>query len=464
MTSDNNATTTHEAEISNEARDSMVVTDKFLKYMGSDWQTLESAPVSESEGAAFAAQRRAALSKLFPGKRIVVPAGALKQRANDTFYLFRPDTGFTHLTGWGAKTVPGSVLVLEPKGETHEAHLFFPAPAGRDSEEFFNNHEVGEFWVGARPSLDNIATILGIPTHPIEEFQADDADLTLQDADLATALSELRFVKDSYEIKQMQLAVDATQRGFNEVVAALPEAIAEKRGERVVEGVFHKRARLDGNWEGYNTIAAAGANACTLHWEDNDGVVKPGDLLLLDAGVEVDSLYTADITRTLPISGSFSDVQRKVYEAVLEAADAAIAVIKPGIIFADVHEAALAVIEKKIKEWGIWPADADPDIAYHKRYMVHGTSHHLGIDVHDCAAAKRELYIGGEVKEGMVFTVEPGLYFHPGDKTVPEEFWGIGVRIEDDIVVTADGCVNLSADIPRTVDAVEEWIKKGRNQ
>jgi Xaa-Pro aminopeptidase len=192
----------------------------------------------------------------------------------------------------------------------------------------------------------------------------------------------------------------------------------------------------------------------------------PGDLILIDAGVELNSYYTADITRTLPISGAFTDVQRRVYEAVREAADAAFAVVKPGIRFTEVHAAAMRVIAVKTAEWGLLPVTADeslaPDAGYHRRYMVHGTSHHLGLDVHDCGQARREFYANGIVEVGMVFTIEPGLYFQPDDLTVPAEFRGIGVRIEDNILVTATGAENLSASIPRTADEVEAWMLRLR--
>ncbi|TXQ91551.1 M24 family metallopeptidase, partial [Escherichia coli] len=172
-------------------------------------------------------------------------------------------------------------------------------------------------------------------------------------------------------------------------------------------------------------------------WTRNDGQVREGDLILLDAGVEVDSLYTADITRTLPISGEFSEIQRRIYDAVLEAADAAFAVVRPGIVFKEVHAAAMAVIARRTAEMGLLPVSAEqslePDQQLHRRWMVHGTSHHLGLDVHDCAAARRDFYHEGIVREGMVFTIEPGLYFQADDLTVPEELRGIGVRIEDDI-------------------------------
>jgi Xaa-Pro aminopeptidase len=151
-----------------------------------------------------------------------------------------------------------------------------------------------------------------------------------------------------------------------------------------------------------------------------------------------------------------------VYEAVLEAQQAGIDAAKPGAKFSDVHAAAIAVLAHKLEEWGLLPVTAEeslsPEGGQHRRWMVHGTSHHLGIDVHDCAQARRELYLDGVLEPGMVFTIEPGLYFQPDDLTVPAEYRGIGVRIEDDILVTADGAENLSADIPRTADEVEAWL------
>src|SRR5690606_35287747 len=244
----------------------------------------------------------------------------------------------------------------------------------------------------------------------------------------------------------------------------LDRAVAHPRGERIVEGVFHQRARSDGNWEGYDTIAASGPHACYLHWTRNDGAVVPGDLILIDAGVEVDSQYTADITRTLPVNGRFTEVQRRVYDVVLEAADAAFAAARPGVRFRSVHEAAMAVIARRTAEWGLLPVTAQEALdaakgGQQRRYMVHGTSHHLGLDVHDCAQARREMYYGGTVEPGMIFTIEPGLYFQIDDETVPAEYRGIGVRIEDDILMTEDGPVSLSAAIPRTADEIEAWVQ-----
>lgn len=457
--------TTSEEPRGTSNRSTTPASTQFQDFIGSKWADRVDELPAPREQAGYTAGRRARVSAAFTGKRLVIPAGSLKQRSNDTDYPYRAHSAFSHLTGWASDAEPDSVLVLEPNGDSHDATLYFRERADRTSNEFYANPAIGEFWIGARPSLAQVAADLGLATAHIDTFTTTDADVTLEEDDeLTTFLSELRLVKDDYEIAQMRLAVDATARGFDDVISDFPRITAHERGERAVEGVFYTRARLDGNAVGYDTIAASGPHACILHWTRNDGPVSPGDLMLLDAGVEVDSLYTADITRTLPANGRFTDVQRAVYEAVREAADAALAIVRPGIVFRDVHAEAMKVIAKHTAAWGLLPVSAEeslePENQFHRRYMVHGTSHHLGIDVHDCAAARREMYHDGEVKAGMVFTIEPGLYFQPDDLTVPEEFRGIGVRIEDDILVTATGAENLSAGIPRTADEVEAWIAR----
>lgn len=481
-------------------RSTTPVSDTFAQYISGQWAEREHPLPAPREQAAFAAERRRRISALHPGARLIIPAGAAKVRSNDTDYPFRAHSAFAHLTGWGADSVPGSVLVLEPTADGHTATLYFREAAGRDTDEFYANPEIGEFWTGPRPSLDHVAADLGLATAGIADL-ADvldtvdagtlvvrdaDRDLTdqidgrrLLDADtdalhaeslgtdgdsaLSRDLGELRLVKDAFEIAEMRAAVAATKQGFDDVIADLSEVIAHPRGERLVEGTFNRRARAEGNTVGYDTIAASGPHACILHWTRNDGAVVPGDLILIDAGIELESYYTADITRTLPVSGTFTEVQRRVYEAVREAADAAFAIVKPGIRFREIHAAAMTVIAAKTAEWGLLPVSAEeslhPEQQYHRRYMVHGTSHHLGIDVHDCAAARRELYLDGILEPGMVFTIEPGLYFQPDDLSVPEEYRGIGVRIEDNILVTESGAENLSIGIPRTADEVEAWLR-----
>jgi Xaa-Pro aminopeptidase len=436
---------------------------EFLDYISSGWQESSEKTVAASPAADFAKTRRDLVSAEFQDQLILIEAGAPKTRSNDTEYRYRPHAAFAHLTGWGSETVPDSVLVIDTQQSNQI--LFLRPTAGKDSDEFFANPAIGEFWVGARPTLADVSALLKIETRDLSELSAyldNKETVTLEDSELAQFVSELRLVKDSYEIDQMRQAVASSIRGFEDIVKALPKAAKNPRGERIIETAFFARARLEGNDLGYETIAAAGKNACILHWITNHGPVNSGELVLVDAGVEMDSFYTADITRTLPINGKYSDAQLEVYLAVLEAADAAFAVAKPGIKFREIHEAAMKVIAKKVGGWGILPVSAEEsleaDKQFHRRWMVHGTSHHLGLDVHDCAQARKEMYLDAKLQEGMIFTIEPGLYFHENDLLAPERFRGIGIRIEDDVLVTKDGVENLSDKLPRTPAEIEAWM------
>ena len=439
---------------------------RFMQFISSDWGEARPAKKTLWESAKYAAARRAKLAEKYPNRVMIVEAGGMKVRSNDTEYRFRPDTDFTYLTGWGSATVPDSVLVIDTRGRTPKETLYLRPTAGKNSDEFFANPMIGEFWVGPRPSLEEVEAQLGIKTRDIKKLESDsrkfDRKLTKNTGSFAQHLSTMRFVKDAYEVAQLRKAVAVTIDGFAEVARAMPKATGHARGERVVETAFFAKARTEGYDIGYETIAASGPHACILHWTKNDGPVKKGDLILVDAGVELDSLYTADITRTIPTSGKFSKDQRWVYETVLLAADAAFAVVKPGIRFREIHDAAIAVIARRVAELGIIPVSAEEalkaDNQHHRRYMVHGTSHHLGLDVHDCAKARREHYQDGILQAGMVFTIEPGLYFHQNDLKVPKAYRGIGVRIEDNVLVTAKGCENLSAKLPRTPEAIEAWF------
>lgn len=462
----------------------------FREFIPQGWAPYSTELPTELDAAGPAADRRQRVAQLFPGERLVIPAGGLSVRSNDTDYAFRPHTAFAWLTGLGTDREPDAVLVLEPTDAGHHATLYFKPRAPRTDPEFYADARYGEMWVGQRESLEEMRALTGIDCAPISELDlalSKDADVTSirvvreadaalasqldqlrttesaeKDAELAVTLSTLRMVKDAFEADQMRSACAATAVGFEAVVADLPEALNRGRGERWVEGVFGLHARHQGNAVGYDTIAASGDHANTLHWIKNDGDIRPGDLLLLDAGVEIDTLYTADITRTLPVSGTFSPSQRRVYDAVLEAQEAGIAAAQPGASFADVHKAAIAVIAQHLEDWGLLPVSAaeslGPDGGQHRRWMVHGTSHHLGMDVHDCAQARMQDYREGVLKPGMVITVEPGLYFKSTDLLVPDELRGIGVRIEDDILITESGNENLSAALPRTADDVEAWM------
>jgi Xaa-Pro aminopeptidase len=487
-----------EAEVEHRVRPS---SPAFRKFIASGWAGRPDDRPARLAAAPYAAGRREKVAAALPGERLVLPAGAFRVRSNDTDYRFRPHSAFAHLTGLGTDREPDSVLVLEPAEDGgFEATLYFRPRVERDTEEFYADARYGELWVGVRPSLADVEAETGITCRALEELAdaitkdvgtgdgavsvrvvrgsdsvveelvdgarsaagVEDEAARKADADLAQVLSELRLIKDEFEVAEMRTAIDITARGFSDIVKALPSAVAAVRGERVIETAFEANARRDGNGVGYDTIAAAGAHACTLHWIRNDGAVAEGDLVLVDAGVEVDSLYTADVTRTLPVSGTFTEPQLRVYQAVLDAADAGFAVARPGTKFRDVHNAAMRVIAERLHAWGLLPGTVEESLEqegqFHRRWMVHGTSHHLGIDVHDCSQARKEMYLEAELRPGMIFTIEPGLYFGPADLLAPPELRGIGVRIEDDVLVTEDGCENLSAALPRQPVEIEAWM------
>ncbi|MEY3320177.1 MAG: hypothetical protein RL393_757, partial [Actinomycetota bacterium] len=382
----------------------------------------------------------------------------------------------------GTDAVPDSVLIMEPNGSGHDSLLFIhPRSVRENSDEFYRNPKHGEFWIGRRMTLeetefayeikvkhlDDLEDFLGVKKESLAVREQDSfvdglVDQSEADKDFVVWLSEARLIKDRFEIDEMQKAIDATHRGFEDMIKAIPSAVGKKRGERLIEGAFFTRARYEGNDLGYDSIVASGSHACILHWIKNDGELKNGDLILIDAGVEVESLYTADITRTLPINGKFTPAQRKIYTLVYEAQKAGMEAVKPGAKFRDFHHAAMAVIAKGLEEMGVLPIPAEEslkaDVGLHRRWTVHGTGHMLGMDVHDCAQARKEAYTEGVLEEGMILTVEPGFYIHPDDTLFPAEYRGIGVRIEDDVLVTKDGYKNLSSAMPRHPDEIEAWV------
>jgi Xaa-Pro aminopeptidase len=284
------------------------------------------------------------------------------------------------------------------------------------------------------------------------------------DADFARVISEMRLIKDEWEVGELQEACDITAAGFTDAVREWSRAL--EFGERWIEGTFFRRARAQGNDLGYDSIVAGGSHATTLHWIENTGTIDPGKLVLLDMGVEGHNLYTADVTRTFPVDGTFTPLQRELYTLVYEAQQAGIAAVKPGEPFDSSHKAAMVVLAHGLEGLGLLPVSAeealDPESKVYARWTLHGVSHMLGMDVHDCGQAAPEAYAKGTYAEGMVLTVEPGLYFQANDELVPEELRGTGIRIEDDVLVTADGTRNLSDSLPRSADDVEAWFAEHR--
>ncbi|HEU5042675.1 MAG TPA: aminopeptidase P family protein [Nocardioidaceae bacterium] len=448
------------------------VPEAYANFMRQGWgdRELDLPPHPVS---AWAAKRRARLAEMFPGERLVVPAGTFKVRANDTDYRFRPDTAHTYLTG---NQTSDAVLVIDEG----DAVLYARPRSSRETDEFFRDRQYGELWAGRRPSLKEMETSLGLTCRHLDQLPdvlrasgktrllrgvdaRVDAEVSAdetRDEEFARALSELRLVKDPWELEQLQEACDITTLGFADSVREWDNVL--KYGERWIEGTFFRRARAMGNDIGYDSIVGGGKHATTLHWIENSGPVTPGELLLLDMGVEASTLYTADVTRTLPVDGTFTPLQRDLYSLVLDAQQAGIDAVKPDVPFRDPHDAAMRVLANGLDGMGLLPCSVDEalssDSKVYARWTLHSTSHMLGLDVHDCAQASTDVYPRGDLAAGMVLTVEPGLYFQEDDLLVPEELRGIGIRIEDDIVVTEDGYRNLSKALPRDVAGIEQWM------
>ena len=440
----------------------------FAEFMKSGWTPSDRADLEPLEVVTYAFSRRQVLSAAFPERRIVIKAGSYKVRANDTDFNYRPDSAFVYYSGvQGCDATADAVLVLEPSGDSHLTYLYMNPRSTRDTDAFYRDAKYGELWVGRRFTLAEAQTTYQIETRNLSELDSHLSDgkkaLTVEDEELSIFMSEQRLCKDEYEIREMQRAVDATALGFNDVIHAIPAAVETPRGERVLDAAFYGRARITGNELGYNTIVGAGSHACVLHWIRNDGDIHRGQLVLVDAGVEMESFYTADITRTLPVNGIFSPSQRALYMLVYEAQLAGFAAVKPGALFSDINKACQAVLAQGLADMGVLTVSAEeslkPEVGLHRRWTLHGVSHHLGLDVHDCAQARKEMYLDAPLREGMVLTVEPGLYIQPDDELFSPEYRGIGIRIEDDVVVTADGYRNLSENIPRHPDDIEKWMQ-----
>ncbi|MGZ4465855.1 MAG: aminopeptidase P family protein [Nocardioides sp.] len=473
--SEQNSPETQQPDLKTESHDPQVP-EAWSAFMRTGWGDREldlpRHPVADP-----AARRRQALAEAFPGERIVLPAGTYKVRSNDTDYRFRPDTAHTYFSG---NQTSDAVLVVEDG----ESVLYARPRSSRETDEFFRDRQYGELWAGRRPSLHEMSTELGLPVRHIDDLPSALAgsgktrvhrgisavvdglvagDAT-RDEDLARVVSEMRLVKDDWELAELQEACDITALGFSDCIRDWDDVL--RHGERWIEGTFFRRARAMGNDIGYDSIVGGGKHATTLHWIENSGPITPGELVLLDMGVEGRNLYTADVTRTIPVDGTYTPLQRELYDLVHAAQEAGIQAVRPGVPFTAAHQAAMEVLARGLDDRGLLPVSVDealsPESKVYSRWTLHGTSHMLGMDVHDCGAAAPEAYARADLAEGMVLTVEPGLYFQEDDLLVPEELRGIGIRIEDDVVVTADGSRNLSDSLPRASADVEAWMAQHR--
>jgi Xaa-Pro aminopeptidase len=422
----------------------------------------------------FKERRERVLAAIRPGV-LVIASAPLAIRNNDVEHEYRQDSDFFYLTGFDE---PESVLVLNSSSE-QPFTLFVRA---RDPER--------EVWDGARAGVEGAVSDFGADAaFPIADLALklpdviqntervfyrlgknrafDDTLLAALDrvrgrarlgvtcptsiVDSATVVHEARLKKSALELNAMQRAIDITRDAHVEAMAQAIPGMFEYEVEAILRGIFR---RSGSERPAYSPIVGSGPNASVLHYHRNDRRMQAGDLLLIDAGCEFD-YYAADVTRTFPVSGRFTPAQRAIYQLVLDAQLASIELTRAGRTFDEVHAASVEVISRGLVELGIieGPVEAAISELRYKPYFMHKTSHYLGMDVHDVGA----YFVGGKprpLEAGMVITVEPGIYI-AHNAPVAAEYRGIGVRIEDDVLVTQDRAVVLSEAIPKRVDEIE---------
>ncbi|RKZ35756.1 MAG: Xaa-Pro aminopeptidase [Gammaproteobacteria bacterium] len=427
--------------------------------------------------AEFARRRKRLTEMMGEGSIAIVSAAPVRARNRDVEFPYRPDSDFYYLTGFPE---PEAVAVVVPGRDQGEYLLFCRE---RDAEN--------EMWIGSRAGLEGAC----------EDYAADDAfpigdidDIVpglLEDRErvfyamgyypefdqrvmgwvnrirarsraginppaefvnLDHVLHDMRLYKSKAEVRAMRKAVEITERAHRRAMSVCKPGLREYQIEAELRHEFMQGGSRE---PACPPIVAAGPNACVLHYTENSDVLRDGDLLLIDAGAEY-GYYAADVSRTFPVNGRFSDAQRAIYELVLEAQSAAIAQVKPGNHWNDPHEAAVRTLTRGLVSLGLLKGQLARLLkkeAY-KPFFMHRTGHWIGMDVHDVGEYK----VGNEwrvLEPGMVMTVEPGLYISKGTKGVHKRWWNIGVRIEDDVLVTKNGCEVLSEATPKTVDAIE---------
>ncbi len=436
--------------------------------------------------AEFARRRKTLMGMMEPNSIAIVPTARPKTRSRDTEYPFRPDSNFWYLTGF---TEPEAVLVLLP-GRSHGEFVLFCRE--RNPEK--------EIWDGVRAGPEGVIDSLGAD----DAFPIDDIDDILpgliegrdrvyyamgRDAlfdrrvmnwvnrirenigqgavppgeflDLDHLLHDMRLYKSAAEIRLIRTACEISADAHLRAMAACTPGMMEYQLEAELVYEFTRRgARAPA----YPSIVGGGDNACILHYIDNNSSLRSGDLVLIDAGCEYQG-YAADITRTFPVSGAFSPPQRALYELVLAVQEAAIATLKPGGHWNQAHEVSVRVMTEGLVALGLLegePAALIESGAY-KAFYMHRIGHWLGMDVHDVG----DYRVGDQwrvLEPGMVLTVEPGLYISPQDERVAKKWRGLAIRIEDDVLITRDGCEILSGGVPKTCDAIEAHMARARNR
>ena len=430
----------------------------------------------------FNSRRRRLMESLSSGA-IVLAAGHDAARNNDVDHEYRQPSTFWYLTGFDE---PDAVAVLRPGSDT--PYTLFVRPYD----------PTFEIWVGRRAGVRGAVGALGAnAAYPVDQLDSQLPELLAEYDTVHYALGSddrvdgiisslvkrrrgmaqrgakpvrriedptatidlMRQIKTDEEIALLQHAIDITAHGFAAAMRTAAPGVYEYEVQAALEGPFRQ---LGSPRNGYPSIVAGGSNACVLHYIRNRDPLGPDDLLLIDAGAEY-GFYTADVTRTWPVSGKFTPPQRAIYELALESQRRAIADVKPGVGFDDVHRTAARTLVQGLIDLDIMSGSVDGIMEQqsYRDYYMHATSHWLGLDVHDCGPYRDDR---GQVRlrPGMVLTIEPGLYFGPQAKQAPEIYQGIGIRIEDDVLVTEDGCRVLSEAIPKDPDELEAIVTDSR--
>ena len=419
------------------------------------------------------------MRRMAPKSVAIIPGAHDTRRSNDTHYRFRQDSDFFYLTGFEE---PDSLAVIAP--EKDPKYTLFVRP--RDPER--------EIWDGRRAGVEGAKSEFGAgEAHPIEEFQAkladylDGADVLyyrlgvnrdLDDAiikeiarmralnrkpihppqtivDPGTIVHEMRVVKSPEELEIMQQAADIAAEAHREAMKAVRPGMKEYQIEALIEQVFRRHGAAA---PAYTSIVGAGPNATVLHYINNDGELRDGDLLLVDAGAEYRG-YASDITRTFPINGRYSQAQREIYDLVLKAQMACVEMVRPGVTHDQLKQHSIEVLTEGMVELGLLKGKPEELIKEkkHEKFYMHGLGHMLGIDVHDVG----RYYFGQEsraLEPGVVMTVEPGIYISMNSRDVPEKYLGIGVRIEDDVLCTNNGPRVLTHKVPKHAEEIEELM------
>lgn len=436
--------------------------------------------------AEYARRRKALMAQMEPNSIAILPAAAVAIRNRDVEHVYRQDSDFQYLSGFPE---PEAVIVLIPGREYGEYVLFCRERnperelwdgrrAGQDgairdfgADDAFPITDIDDILPGLIEGRDRVYSSMGsnpeFDRHVMEWINVirSKANLGAQPPKEFVALDHLlhdmRLYKSAAEVKVMRSAAEISARAHVRAMQASRAGLYEFSLEAELDYEFRKGGA---KMPAYGSIVASGRNACILHYQENDALLKDGDLVLIDAGCEIDC-YASDITRTFPVSGRFSAEQKAIYELVLKSQEAAFEAIGPGKHWNQAHEATVRVITAGLVELGLLQGDVDELIASeaYKAFYMHRAGHWLGMDVHDVG----DYRVGGEwrvLEVGMTLTVEPGIYISPDNQSVAKKWRGIGVRIEDDVVVTKKGCDILTSGVPKSVADIEALMSAGRTQ